>query len=92
MHRDHVIRCNLLQGGDDLANIILLEGSEMEAADDGVNLVDAGRGFGLLDDIDDAPVAAGGENDQTASFQMIGCRNLMTKLIGGSRLSPVRLR
>lgn len=49
---------------DRLADIILFMRRQMEAADDHVDLVDAGSRLRLFDDIDDAAMAARGQDDQ----------------------------
>ena len=59
MAGDQVIRIDLLQGRDDLSNVVVVERrNDMEATDNGMHLLEAGRDLRLLDRIDDAAMAA----------------------------------
>src|SRR5262245_644911 len=54
----------------------------MEAADDGVHLVDARYLLSLLDGINHAAMAARCQNDKTLAFDKIVGRDLMIEIIG----------
>ena len=82
MHRDQHIGLERLDLADDLLEVIGRRRSEMEAADDGVNLLDARDFLGLLHRIDDADMAAGTDHDQTHIPDIEAGRMLVDVLVG----------
>jgi len=64
MAGDQVIRIDVLQGRNDLLDVGVVERrNDMETTDNSMHLLEAGHGLRLPDRIDDAAMAAGGEND-----------------------------
>ena len=54
----------------------------MEAADDGVHLVDAGHFLGPLYGVDHAAMATRAQDDETLAFdKIVGC-DLMIEIVG----------
>ncbi len=64
MHRDQHIGIELADLGDDLLEVVGGRGAEMEAAHDGVHLLDARDLLRLAHRVDDADMAAGADHDQ----------------------------
>src|SRR5262245_20378654 len=93
MGRHEIVRIDLLEGCDDLPEVIIRQRrNEMEAADHCVNLLYARCGLSLLDSIDDATMAAGRKNHQSlASQQEIG-PDLMLEVVRDERSSVFRCR
>ena len=56
--------------------------ADMEAANDGVHLVDARHFLSLFDSIDDAAMAARGQNDEALAFDQIGGADLVVEVVG----------
>src|ERR1700722_818388 len=82
MPRDQIIWVDLLQAGDDLVDVSVVQRwNDMEAADDGVHLLDSGRGLRLPDRVDDAAMAAGSQNDQPFAFHDEIGADLVLKII-----------
>ena len=79
---DQVIRIDLLHGRKDLSDVVVVERrNDMEATDDGMHLLEAGRDLRLLDRIDDAAMAAGGENYQTLALDDEVGTDLVLKIV-----------
>jgi hypothetical protein len=69
MAGDQVFRIDLVQSRDDLSDVGVIERrNDMEAANNGMHLLDARHGLGLPNRVDDAAMAAGGENYQTLAL------------------------
>ena len=64
MHRDDHVGLERLDLADDLLEVVRRRRPEMEAADDGVDLLDAGDFLRLPHRIDDADMAAGADHDE----------------------------
>ena len=60
MHREDVLDIERLQLGHHLREIVRRRRRQVEAADEGIDLVDAGDLFGPANRVDDAAMAAGG--------------------------------
>src|SRR5258706_9541279 len=87
-----VVDIDVLERRDRVAHIVFLIGGEVESADHRMNLVDPGSRLGLPDRVDHAAMAARGQNDQPASFQVERGGDLVPELVGNDRLGPVALR
>jgi hypothetical protein len=69
MAGNQVIRIDLLQGRDDLSNVVVVERwNDMEATDNGMHLLETGYDLRLPDRVDDAAMAARRQNDQTLAL------------------------
>ena len=66
MHRHYHVWIELFDLGDDVPRIVHRRRPEMEAADQGMDLLDAGRFLRLLHRIDDAAMAARRYHDKAA--------------------------
>src|SRR5262249_48192153 len=67
---------------DHLSEVVLRRGAEMEAADDGVNLLHARDFLSLTHRIDDADVTARADHDETLVADIEAGRMLVNVLVG----------
>ena len=79
---DQVIRIDLLHGRKDLSDVVVVERrNDMEATDDGMHLLEAGRDLRLPDRVNDPAMAAGGENYETLSLDDEVGADLVLKIV-----------
>ena len=64
------VRIELLHLGDDLLEVVGLRRAQMESADDGVHLLDAGHLLRLPHRVDDPDMTAGTDDDQALASQV----------------------
>src|SRR5215468_2909945 len=77
-----IVRIDLLEGGDDLPNVLVGQRRhDVETTNNSMHLLDAGSGLCLFDRIDDATVTAGGQHDQSLAFDNEVRTNLVLKII-----------
>ena len=82
MAGDQVIRIDLLHGRKDLSDVVVVERrNDMEATDDGMHLLEAGRDLRLPDRVNDPAMAAGGENYETLSLDDEVGADLVLKIV-----------
>src|SRR5438128_779501 len=80
VHRDDVVRIDRFEGGDGLGDDVVGGGSEVEAADDRMHLVDAARLLRLPHGVDHARVTARRDDDEPAVLHVVRGRVLAWKL------------
>src|SRR5262249_56049717 len=80
MARYQIIRIDLLKSRDDLPDVLVGQRRhDVEAANDRMDLLDAGSGLCLSDCIDDAAMTAGCQHDQSlASDDEVGSDPMLT--------------
>jgi len=79
---DQVIRIDLLQSRDDQSDVGVVERrNDMEATNNCVHLLDARHGLRLPNCVDDAAMAAGGENYQTLALDDKVGTDLVLKIV-----------
>ena len=81
MQWNDIGRIDFLECLDRFSNIVLLIGREMEAPDHCVNLFDTAGGLSLPDRVDHAAMAARGQYDEPASFQIERRCDFVLKLV-----------
>ena len=82
VRRDEPVGVHLAESRDGLAAIVVAERRhDMEAADDGVHLVDAGDRLSLLHRVDDAAVAARGQHDEPLALHHVCGRDLVVEIV-----------
>src|SRR5262249_28444270 len=78
-----IVRIDLLEGCDDLPNVLVGQWRhDVESTDNRMHLLDARSGLCLFDRIDDTTVTAGCQNDQPLAFDNEVRTDLMLKIIG----------
>src|SRR5450830_568343 len=79
---DQVIRIDLLHGRKDMSDVVVVERrNDMEATDDGMHLLEAGRDLRLPDRVNDPAMAAGGENYETLALDDEVGADLVLKIV-----------
>ena len=82
MTGDQIIRIDLLQDRDNLPNVGVVERrNDMETTDDGMHFLNAGRDLRLPNRINDAAMAAGGENNQILALDDEVGADLVLKIV-----------
>ena len=77
-----IIRIDLLEGCDDLPNVLVGQRRhDVETTNNSMHLLDAGSGLCLFDRIDDATVTAGCQHNQSLTFDNEVRTDLMLKII-----------
>src|SRR5215813_1265894 len=83
MARYQIIRIDLLKSRDDLPDVLVGQRRhDVEAANDRMDLLDAGSGLCLSDCIDDAAMTAGCQHDQSLASDDEVRSDLVLKIIG----------
>src|SRR5262245_43576346 len=82
-----IIRIDVLEGCDDLPNVLVGQWRhDVESTDNRMHLLDARSGLCLFDRIDDTTVTAGCQNDQPLAFDNEVRTDLMLKIIGNKTI------
>ena len=82
MPRNQIIGIDVLEGSDDLLDVLISQRRHnMEAADYRMHFLDAGRDLRLPDRIDYTAMTAGGQHDETLVFDGEVRSDLMLEII-----------